>query len=143
MLKYLYGVVYDALGNPSDALAVTHKRDSYQHVDMARDVQLMPFNGGFVDFDRKTGEMSNFHGESISCQVKTVDKDNPDIFALIKEWNAFELEFNAPSHPKVVLFLKEHIVLEVLPSYKNVKKIENQTQLQECIESCIETVGWY
>lgn len=143
MLKYLYGVVYDPSGEPINALALTHKRDIYQHSDMARDVGLIPFHGGFADIENKTGKVSNFHGESISCRVKTCAKANLEIDKILADGNGFVVKFKDENHPKVVVFVDAGKELEVLPAYESVDKIDSQEKLGEAINDCIARIGWY
>lgn len=143
MLKYLHGVVYDLSGEPINALALTHKRDIYQHSDMARDIGLIPFHGGFADIDNKTGKVSNFHGESISCRVKTCAKANLEIEKILVEGDGYVVKFKDDNHPKVIIFVDSGKELDVLPVYESVEKIDSQEKIGEAISDCIARIGWY
>lgn len=142
MLKYLFGRVYTQDGEIDFGLAITHKRDSYAHSEMARDIELIPWMGGFVEMD-KEGVLSNYHGESISCQVKTIERDIKDIEEITKDWNGYEIIFNDNTKPTVVVFIPEGHLLELKDNYRSVEKIDNKTKLSEAITNCINGNGWY
>lgn len=100
MMKYLYGMIR-ALTEGDDpettfptrcnGLLITRKRDIYQHVDMAKEARMMPQWGGF-NYATLTGdnkEFRQFHGESISCRVKTGYNAQEIIQEIIKEGNVW------------------------------------------------------
>lgn len=83
MLKYLFGHIKsvpdeanesgeERFPSRSNGLLITRKQDIYQHSDMAKECRMIPQWGGF-NYATLTGkkQFKQFHGESISCRVKT------------------------------------------------------------------------
>lgn len=89
MLKYLAGTIgINEEDGISAALFLTVKRDSYQHLDMAKDFNIDPTHGGFADLQEEIpNEM--FFGKSVSCNVSTCQETNQTLFDLVKNGNVY------------------------------------------------------
>lgn len=89
MLKYLAGPIgINEEDGISAALFLTVKRDSYQHLDMAKDFNIDPTHGGFADLQEEIpNEM--FFGKSVSCNVSTCQESNQTLFDLVKNGNVY------------------------------------------------------
>lgn len=89
MFKYLAGAIgINEEDGISAALFLTVKRDSYQHLDMAKDFNIDPTHGGFADLQEEIpNEM--FFGKSVSCNVSTCQESNQTLFDLVKNGNVY------------------------------------------------------
>lgn len=119
MFKYLFGMIRqnDETGEETrreDALAITRRCDSYQHRDMARDISMIPFNGGFcgsaLNFDN-TYLPERFNGESVSCNVKTGDRAEK-IEEFVKETDIFVCKFDKSEYLVAVFIPKGNTIAD-------------------------------
>ncbi|QDB70347.1 hypothetical protein CF8_0178 [Aeromonas phage CF8] len=126
MFKYLFGKMRqnDETGEEThreDALAITRRCDSYQHRDMARDISMIPFNGGFcgsaLNFDNAYLP-GQFNGESVSCRVKT-EGDAKKIEEFVKETDIFVCKFGKSEYLVALFIPKGNTVAD--PYNKEIK----------------------
>ena len=94
MFKYLagpYSINEDE--GVCQSLLLTVKRDSYQHLDMARNFGYIPQVGGFAALQKET-PYEMFFGESVSCNVTTSKELNPTLMELVKNGNIFHCSYH-------------------------------------------------
>lgn len=145
MFKYLLGRarVNDKDGDTlrDTVLAITRRCDSYQHVEMAQDVRMIPFNGGFCNSGLNPREKyfpSEFNGESISCQVKTDQLTLEQINEDLTEHDIYVAEFRKRNRDGdkylVGIFLSKGCVMAD-PMNSEIEKVnwEKKTPEEFCV----------
>lgn len=121
MFKYLFGhikAVKDEANETEEerfpsrthGLVITRKQDIYQHVDMAKECRMIPQWGGFnfASLNSKVVGFREFHGESISCRVKTTpetQKRCDDLMAIGNVWMTTHHEYGH----LIIAFLEEDL----------------------------------
>lgn len=138
-LKYLKGVNRFSL---EEVMVFTVKDDIYQHIDMARETSIEPEVGGFAYFF-EGGSKVRFHGESISCRVKTRKSSFENLF------NRFDS--NGVKYFKVPVLIMNRIfdTIVAVPKgcdYSN--QGDNQVSISfneanELLDEQLKTLYWY
>lgn len=142
MLKYLFGGMFDVNGDCYEGVALTWKRDSFQHQDMARETRMNVLQGGFTDFDTTNGTITNFHGESISCRVDSSHSRSQDTIAkIMAEGKGYKIEFEDDSIPVVLLFVDKDVQVEADIGWKSVTPITDRKQIADEIADCVNWRG--
>lgn len=97
-----------------DAMLVSRRTHTLQHLDMKRHTRMHPSAGGFVKRPRKT-TLFHWYGESESCQVDTDGSLDKCYRALATKENIWKTEFEAygQSHA-ILMFLPEGYTPSIL-----------------------------
>lgn len=115
-LKFLFGFVraIEKGDLPSlqtsktvNAMVVSRRTHTLQHLDMKRKVNMGPTAGGFIKRPRKT-TLFHWYGESESCQVNTDGSLDKIYRTLVTVENIYKVSLDAYGQPhNVYMFLPE------------------------------------
>lgn len=143
-MKYLMGHTNAASGEFCFTLALTFKRDTYQHADMARGLGMLPLVGGFAEMNKKTGEVGGFHGESISCRVDSkYPPSMKKVAELMEGMNVWKVKFEGHQVPTVLVLMPKGERPDLLPTMEAVTQISSHEAMKVAIENCLENCGVY